>query len=138
MPALIRLSGLYGYILSVLALVVLFVTIRATRTLLQRAAPSATVIRDQLNALLFWGTVAGVMGFLGQCDGSYRAVSIILQAHEISAAVVAEGFVISFVPTLFGLGILGFSVAAWGCLRLLARAPAKLPPRPREGGGLAA
>ena len=121
MPALIRLSGLYGYILSLLALVVLFVTIRATRI-----------------PLLFWGTVAGVMGFLGQCDGSYRAVSIILQAHEISAAVVAEGFVISFVPTLFGLGILGFSVAAWGCLRLLARAPAKLPPRPREGGGLAA
>ena len=128
MPGLIRLAGPYGYILSLLALVVLFVTIRATRTLLRGTGTSPTVIRDQLNAVLFWGGVAGVMGFLGQCDGSYRALSIILQAREISADVVAEGFVISFVPTLFGLGILGFSVAAWGCLRLLARSPASFPP----------
>ena len=128
MPGLIRLSGPYGYVLSLLALVVLFVTIRATRTLLRGTGPSAIVIREQMNAVLFWGTVSGVMGFLGQCDGSYRALSAILRAREISADVVAEGFVISFVPTLFGLGILGFSVAAWGCLRLLTRAPAKLPP----------
>lgn len=121
MPNLIRFSGPYGYILALLALVVLFVTIRATRTLMGRSTPSPTVVREQQNALLFWGAVAAILGFLGQCDGSYQALSIILQAREISPDVVAEGFVISFVPTLFGLGILGFSLACWGCLRLLGR-----------------
>ncbi|MGW8265552.1 MAG: serine hydrolase domain-containing protein [Longimicrobiales bacterium] len=130
MPNLIRLSGPYGYILALLALVVLFVTIRATRTLMGASTPSPAVVREQLNALLFWGVVAAILGFLGQCDGSYRALSSILQAREISPDVVAEGFVISFVPTLFGLGILAFSVACWGCLRLLGRGRFVLPSSP--------
>ena len=132
MPSLIRLSGPYGYILSLLGLVVLFVTVRATRSLLGASTPSPKVIREQLNALLFWGGVAAIMGILGQCDGSYRALGAILQAREVSPEVVAEGFVISFVPTLFGLGILGFSVASWGCLRLLVwrHAPLSSPAGP--------
>ena len=133
MPNLIRLSGPYGYILALLAMVVLFVTLRATRTLLGGSTPGARVVREQLNALLFWGAVSAIMGFLGQCDGAYRALSAILGAPEISADVVAEGFVISFVPTLFGLGILGFSLAAWGCLHLLARGN---PPLASMGGPL--
>jgi CubicO group peptidase (beta-lactamase class C family) len=121
MPNLIRLSGPYGYILALLALVVLFVTLRATRTLLRDSSPSPRTVGEQRNALLFWGVVAAILGFLGQCDGAYRALSSILQAREISPDVVAEGFVTSFVPTLFGLGILGFALASWGCLRLLSR-----------------
>jgi CubicO group peptidase (beta-lactamase class C family) len=121
MPNLIRLSGPYGYFLTLLGLVVLFIAVRAAWSLLRTPGPSSRAFREQLSGLLFWGGVAAILGLLGQCDGSYRALSIILGAPEISPAIVAEGFVISFVPTLFGLGILAFSIAAWGSLRLLAR-----------------
>ena len=120
MPNLIRLSGSWGYILALLAIIVLFLTVRAVGRLMRRSSPSPRVLREDLNGLLFWGGVAAIIGFLGQCQGAYLALEIIFQAAEISPNVVAEGFVISFVPTLFGLGILGFSVAAWGCLKLLA------------------
>jgi len=119
MPSLIRLSGPYGYFLAFLSVVVLFLALRATRAILRGSASTPGVVKEHLNALLFWGGVAAILGLLGQFDGSYRALSQILQASEISPDVVAEGFVISFVPTLFGLGILGFAVAAWGCLHLL-------------------
>jgi len=121
MPSLILLSGPYGYFLAFLALVVLFISLRASWCILRDPALSPQVVRDHLNGLLFWGGVASILGFLGQCDGAYRAVSAILYATEISPSVVAEGFVISFVPTLFGLGILAFAVSAWASLRLLAR-----------------
>jgi CubicO group peptidase (beta-lactamase class C family) len=121
MSNLIRFSGPYGYFLVLLALVVLFVTVRAATNLLRESPPAPRVVSEQLNSLLFWGGVAGILGFLGQCDGAYHALNLILQAEEISPHVVAEGFVISFVPTLFGLGILAFSIAAWGCLHLLVR-----------------
>ena len=74
----------------------------------------------QANAILFWGGMAAVMGFLGQCQGVFLALNNILAAPEISPQVVAEGFVISFVPTLFGFGILAFSGIAWLSLRFFS------------------
>ncbi len=120
MMNLIRYSGNWGYILTVLGLVVLFLSLRTAGRLLKAPPPDPRVLREDLNSLLFWGGVAAIIGFLGQCQGAYLALEVIFQATEISPAVVAEGFVISFVPTLFGLGILGYSLSAWGCLRLLA------------------
>jgi CubicO group peptidase (beta-lactamase class C family) len=120
MPSLIRLSGPYGYFLFLLSFVVLFLTLRATLAILRGSVSTPGAVQEQRNGLLFWGGVAAILGLLGQFDGSYRALSQILSASEISPDVVAEGFVISFVPTLFGLGILGFAVAAWGCLHILA------------------
>jgi len=113
-------SGPYGFVLALLGLIVLFLTLRATLFLLRETHAPAPALRERLNGVLFWGGVAALLGFLGQCQGSFQALSQILQATEISPSVVAQGFSISFVPTLFGMGILAFSLAAWGCLRLLA------------------
>lgn len=131
MPTVIRLSGPYGYVLALLALVVLFVALRGIRSLLMQTPPAPSVVREQQNALLFWGFVAAITGFLGQCDGAHRALTAILDATEISPAVVVEGFVTSFVPTLFGLAILAFAIAAWASIRLLAGG--RLKPRPGVG-----
>lgn len=120
MPNLIRLSGPWGPLLALLALVVVLMVIRATVGLIREPFPSPSLVRERLSAILFWGFVSAVLGFLGQCHGTYTALSSILGASEISMAVVAEGFVISFVPTLFGLGILAFALVCWGCLKLLS------------------
>lgn len=121
MPDFIRVSGPYGYVLTLLALVVAALSIHAFVLALRGAQADAPLLRERLHALLFWGWVAAVLGFLGQCHGAYQAVGAILAASEISAAVVAEGFVISFVPTLFGLGILAFALVAWAMVMLLVR-----------------
>lgn len=121
MPNVIRLSGPWGLLLALLALVVLLMVIRATVGLIRRPSPSAPLVSERLSAILFWGFVSAVVGFLGQCHGAYLAMTQILAAPEISMAVVAEGFVISFVPALFGLGVLAFALVCWASLKLLSR-----------------
>lgn len=118
---LIVYSGPYGPILALLALVVLFITANATWVLLNYGPVHDPRLTERLNGLLFWGVVAAVLGFLGQCNGVNQSPTAILEASEVSPRVVTQGFVISFVSALFGLGILAFALAAWGCLKLLAR-----------------
>jgi biopolymer transport protein ExbB/TolQ len=66
-----------------------------------------------LHAILFWGAVSAVFGFLGQISGIYRALTIIISAKEISPNVVAQGFAESFTTTIFGMEILLISAIIW-------------------------
>jgi CubicO group peptidase (beta-lactamase class C family) len=125
MPAVIRLSGPFGYALAVLAGVILVQSARAALTAARGDREAGPVLRNQTNAILFWGVASAVLGFLGQCHGTYLALSAIFSAPEISPQIVAEGFVISFIPTLFGLGILVFATVVWVCLRILPRENAR-------------
>ena len=132
MPPIIQLSGPWGYPLTLLGLVVLVFSARAFWGLTRGGAAMDRLVRDQANAVLFWGAAAAVLGFLGQCHGTYTALSVILEAPELDPRIVADGFVISFVPTLFGLGILSFAVLAWVGLRLLPARSARTASSPRS------
>jgi CubicO group peptidase (beta-lactamase class C family) len=120
MSNVIRYSGSYGYLLALMAVVVVVLSLRGIAHLLRHSDGTGPGPDERLNALLFWGFASGVLGFLGQCYGVFLALGEIRSAPEISPHVVAEGFVISFVPSLFGLGIMAFSLFAWSCLRLLS------------------
>jgi hypothetical protein len=128
LPPLIVLAGPFGPILSILGTVVVVLTARGVWMAARPGDVPATVIREQVNALLFWGTAASILGFLGQCQATYSALKAILGATEISPYVIAEGFVISFLPALMGFGILAFALVAWACLRFLPRPVLKAPP----------
>jgi len=119
LPSIIRDSGMYGPALALLGAVVLLLTARALLWMVGPKGASGPGLRVQADAILFWGSASAVLGFLGQCQATYLALSAILAAPEISPDVVAEGFVISFIPTLFGLGIFAFAAAAWATLRYL-------------------
>ena len=121
MPTFITLSGPWGYPLTLLGLVILLLSGRALWGLARGGGAMARLVREQANAILFWGVASAVLGFLGQCHGTYIALNMILAAPEIDPRVVAEGFVISFFPTLFGLGILAYAFCAWIGLRVLHR-----------------
>ncbi len=121
LPSFIRLSGPFGPALLVLGCVVLVLSLRAALRAARAGSQGDQTPLNEANAILFWGVASAVLGFLGQCQGAYLALNAILAASEISPQIVAEGFVISFIPTLFGLGIFGFSVVAWGSLRVLPR-----------------
>jgi len=119
MRELIRAFGPWGPIMLVLGVVVLALALRVAWTVARPTRQGSSDLAETAKALLFWGVAAAVLGFLGQCSAAFMALSTILAAPEISAAVVAEGFVISFLPALAGMGIFAFAAAVWGCVRFL-------------------
>jgi hypothetical protein len=119
MPAFIRLSGFFGPVLAVLGCVVVLLSVRAAWIAARSPSEGGSALKSQANAVLFWGTASAVLGFLGQCQGTFLALNQIRAATEVSPEVVAEGFVISFMPTLFGLGIFAFALVMWVSLRVL-------------------
>ena len=121
MPAIVRFSGPWGLALVVLAGVVLFHAGGSALAAVRSEKETGTVLRNRTNTVLFWGVASAVLGILGQCHSVYLALNEILQAPEVSPQIVAEGFVISFMPALFGLGILAFSSLVWLSLRALRR-----------------
>ena len=118
LPLFVTMSGPWGYLLSGLGLVVLVLSGRALWLFGKGGEAAIRLVREQANAILFWGVASAVLGFLGQCYSTYLALGAIIAASEIDPRIVAEGFAISFYPTLFGLAILVYSVLAWVSLRL--------------------
>ena len=80
-----------------------------------RSLPDAG-LESRINAILFWGGVAALLGFMGQHSGIYNAVHAIVAATEISPRVVLIGFAESFTTTLFGMTVLILSAVAWFAL----------------------
>lgn len=121
MLRLIRYAGPFA---TPLAILTLLVGILLARAILQvRRAPDdpgGGPARTRA-ALLFWGFVAAVLGFLGQCAALYRIMSTVAGAEALSPEIVAEGFAASFVTTLWGVGLLLVSGLAWLLLHWSAR-----------------
>ena len=116
--------GPYGWPLLILAVVnVVLIVRKAVQLFGARGAAtlSSADVQDAagatfesgLNAILFWGAMSAVLGFLGQYSGIYKALQAIQGARAISPNVVAAGFAESFTTTLFGLTIFVFSAIAW-------------------------
>ena len=81
------------------------------------------ILAQFLGEALTITTLSGVIGILMGCAICLIFAAVprptILAAPEISPDVVAQGFVISFIPTLFGMGIFALAAAAWATLRYL-------------------
>jgi len=88
-----------------------------------------------INAILFWGVVALLLGYLGQYSGMYRSLTVVARAGVISPGMVALGIAESITTTIFGLMILVVSSIAWFLLRGRYR---KLTQAPDHGGSTAA
>ena len=72
---------------------------------------------SKVNAILFWGCISALLGFLGQITGIYLALNIISQAPDISPQIVLMGLKVSFNSTLLGLWVLFFSSIIWFVLK---------------------
>lgn len=103
-----------------LAILTVLLGVAVVRTALHRRRSGETSGAGLLQggaAILFWGFVAAILGFLGQCAALYRIMRIVVPATAISPDVLAEGFGASFVPTLWGSGLLLVAGVAWLLLR---------------------
>lgn len=107
----IKDAGIVGIPLIILTLVVAGLVVRAL-LVMRSGDASGTVF-----AVLFWGFVAAVLGFLGQCAGLYNALTAISRATELDPVIIGQGFAQSFTTTLWGTGLLLVSGLAWLLLR---------------------
>lgn len=113
MSLFITQCGIFGIPLIFIAIVIIVLCIVSAVRLMNASRETAPRLVNGIHAILFWGAVSAVLGFLGQHSGLYNALSVIGRAKEISPQMVARGFAESFTTTIFGLTILVISALAW-------------------------
>ena len=70
-----------------------------------------------LNAILFWGVISVLFGFISHYWGISTAYQRISYARDISPAIIAGGYSKSLITISFGLLILLFAAIVWFFLR---------------------
>jgi|GEM_PF-563935 len=114
-------SGMWGWILLVLFAVIVVLSALNALRLFRASSEDKARIEYRMSAIVFWGVVSLLIGFLGQFSGLYIALNALAQAREISPSLVATGFSHSLTPTILGLTAFLFSLAAWFVLRMALR-----------------
>lgn len=124
-------GGPYMFLLTALALVVLVLSAKKLFELFARDERDPQRLSLGVDAILFWGCISAVLGFLGQFTGSYISLMIIRRSPVVDPARVAEGIAVSLISTVFGLTIFMISSLVWFGLRwrlgqLIARSERRL------------
>ena len=110
-------GGLFMWPLLILALIVIGLSIKKGLDLFVNKNLDLQQKEMGLNAILFWGVIAGSLGITAQMLGIYMALEEIIKADDISPAIVMMGYQVSFLTTLFGLYIFIGAAILWFLLR---------------------
>lgn len=108
--------GIFGWlVLIILGVNVVLFFVSAGR--IRNADPEENPkIAYGINAILFWGAVCALLGFLGQYSGIYISLQVVKSAAKVSPTLLAEGIAISFTTTIMGMIALLLSAIAWFAL----------------------
>lgn len=110
-----RSGGVMMWPLLVVGLIVLAMAIRAG--LRVRTDPRSTEAPEQLQSIVFWGTVALALGALGTVVGVMQMATVISRVPEVSAATVWGGVSVSMVTLISGLLVFIAALIVWYALR---------------------
>lgn len=97
---------------AVVVLLSVWIALRLRRT--DRPDP---VLETGIDATLFWGAWAALLGLFGTLYGVYQAAGAIQAAGEVSAALIWGGIQVALITTLFGLAIFAVAALVWLVLR---------------------
>lgn len=125
MSGFIAQGGFFMYPLLLIALVIVGLAIWTTVRLRRGSGPDP-VLETGIDATLFWGGWALLLGLLGTFIGIYLAAGAIQAAGEVSAALVWGGVQVALITTLFGLGIFVVAALIWFGLRTWYRRVARV------------
>ncbi|MFC1484005.1 MotA/TolQ/ExbB proton channel family protein [Candidatus Neomarinimicrobiota bacterium] len=117
MIRLMNMGGPFMWLLLIIAVGILALAIRKGYDLFGGAEKDTALLERGINAIIFWGILSAVVGWLGQLSGIYRSIQVIIHAEAISPPVIAQGFAISFLTTLFGLWIFLVAGIVWFVFR---------------------
>lgn len=114
-------GGPYMVLLALLGLVVLFLSAKSAVDLFIRKGRDPERLALGLDAILFWGCMSAVLGFLGQFSSTYLSLMIIRRSALVDPAILAEGIALALLSTVLGLAILFVSALFWFGLRCRAK-----------------
>jgi len=110
-------GGIFMWPLLIIAISVVILSIKKAIDLFGQTEQPRKQLESGLNAIIFWGAISVIIGFLAHFWGMYMALQAISMASDISPAIVAQGFAVSLITILFGLLIFLFSGIMWLVLR---------------------
>ena len=117
----ILLCGPAGWGLLLISIVVIIMVLQTAASLVARGTKESIKLRHRLNALIFWGFMGAVLGFIGQTSAIHNAMKIIIPAQSISPELIDRGFRESFIPSFWGFGIFFSSIALSFILRFIVK-----------------
>jgi biopolymer transport protein ExbB/TolQ len=100
-----------------IAILVLFNTVRLFGV---RKADERT--RSSVNAILFWGVVAVVIGLFGQWSGLYKVATFLINAPAVNPGALIMGFSETLISTIAGLTVFTVAAPCWFVLHARCRA----------------
>ncbi len=109
-------GGVFMYPLLAIAAVVLGLALWASFRVPATAGPDP-LLETGIDATLFWGGWALLVGLLGTFVGIYLAAGAIQRAGEVSASLAWGGIQVALITTLFGLTIFIVAALIWFGLR---------------------
>jgi uncharacterized membrane protein YjgN (DUF898 family) len=111
--------GFYIFpIMLVAAIIIVLAVVNGLRLLRWRQRPDERT-GTSIDAILFWGIVCAVLGFLGQWTGLYKVTTFLRDAPMFNPAALADGIAESLQTSIIGLGILLLAALLWLGLRSL-------------------
>lgn len=113
-------GGFFMWPIAAAAVLVLGLAATAATRLTRDGADPGPELRSRIDAILFWGGFAAVLGVLGTTGGIAQMARAIEVAGGASAALVWGGVQLALVTTLFGLAVLIVSLLLWYALSLAA------------------
>ena len=114
---LIHTGGPFMLPLVIFLVIILALSVKKTIDLFGGKERNRIKLESGINAILFWGALSAVFGYLGHYLGVYRAMNEIAHAHDISPGIVALGYGISLITILSGLTIFIISAVLWFIFR---------------------
>jgi small neutral amino acid transporter SnatA (MarC family) len=111
-------AGPFIFPIILLILVIGVLTLWNALILLLRRQDSVERRRQSINAILFWGSVAAVLGFLGQWMGIHKLTRVIYEQGTVSPPKVAYGISESLLTPISGMVVLVAAALLWFFLRL--------------------
>jgi biopolymer transport protein ExbB/TolQ len=113
----IKMGGPYMTANVIVTLVIIIQIIRKFIDLFIKKELGDYQLELGINSIIVLGGLSAILGILGQFNGIYTALNIIIHAPEINPHIIAEGFTISFTTTLYGLNVLVISLIIWFIFR---------------------
>lgn len=97
--------------------VVLILAFVAAILLMMRRGKGAARLRTLIDAILFWGCLTAVIGFLGQWSGLHRVSKVVIDHGVVNPPLVILGLGESLNTTVFGMFTLVGAAFLWFALR---------------------
>lgn len=111
-------AGPFIFLQAALALVVLILALVNAVRLARRGGEPAPGLGTSIDAILFWGSLIAIFGFLGQWSGLYRAANAIADHGLANPNHIILGIGESLSTTLFGLFAFIAAAMLWFLLRV--------------------